>query len=104
MSYGRSPGHTPGHEGYMVESAGQKMLAWGDLVHSAAVQFARPEVTIGFDVDPKEARATRQRVLELAARERLLVAAPHISFPGLGHVRKDGAAYAWVPLEYGPPR
>ncbi len=104
LSYGRTPGHTPGHEGYMVESGGQKMLVWGDVVHSAAVQFPRPEVTIAFDADPKEARATRLRLLDLAVRERLLVAAAHISFPGLGHVRKEGAAYAWVPLEYGPPR
>lgn len=104
VSYGRSPGHTPGHAGYMVESAGQKLLVWGDVVHFGAVQFARPEVTIAFDTDPKEARATRMRMFELAARERLLVAAAHLPFPGLGHVRREGAAYAWVPLEHGPSR
>ncbi|HAT30131.1 MAG TPA: hypothetical protein DCW29_04555 [Janthinobacterium sp.] len=29
-----------------------------------------------------------------------LVASPHISFPGFGHVRKTGAGYAWLPLPY----
>ena len=104
MSYGAAPGHTPGHEGYLVESAGQKLLVWGDVVHSAAVQFARPGVTITFDADPKAARATRQRLYDQAVKERLLIASTHISFPGLGHIRKEGAGYAWVPVEYGPPR
>ena len=104
MSYGRMPGHTPGHAGYLVESAGRKMLVWGDVVHSAAVQFAKPGVTIAFDADPKAARATRGRLYDQAVKERLLIAAAHISFPGLGHIRKEGAGYAWVPVEYGPPR
>ena len=35
---------------------------------------------------------------------RLLIASTHISFPGLGRIRKEGAGYAWVPVEYGPLR
>ena len=27
--------------------------------------------------------------------------AAHISFPGLGRVRAEGAGYRWVPLQYG---
>lgn len=104
FSYGRAPGHTPGHAGYLVESKGSKLLVWGDVVHSAAVQFAHPEVTIAFDADTAAARATRRRVYEQAAREKLLVAAAHVSFPGLGRIRKEGGGYAWVPVEYGPPR
>jgi glyoxylase-like metal-dependent hydrolase (beta-lactamase superfamily II) len=34
------PGHTAGHTGYLVESEGQRLLIWGDVVHVAAVQFA----------------------------------------------------------------
>ena len=104
LSYGRAPGHTPGHAGYMIESGGRKLLVWGDVVHSAAVQFERPEVTMGFDLDGRQARATRERLFDQAAREGWLIGAAHISFPGLGHIRKEGAGYAWVPVEYGPPR
>ena len=39
-------GHTPGHSTFMVESQGQKLMLWGDLMHVAAVQFANPSVTI----------------------------------------------------------
>src|SRR5882762_1853983 len=41
-------GHTAGHSIYVVESKGQKLVLWGDLMHVAAVQFAQPQVTIAF--------------------------------------------------------
>jgi hypothetical protein len=30
----------------------------------------------------------------------VLVGSAHISFPGLGHVRKVGSGYRWVPIPY----
>jgi len=93
-------GHTPGLTGYMVESQGQKLLLWGDIVHAAEVQFADPTVTIDYDVDPARAVATRERVLEDAARNGYLVGGAHLSFPGIGHVRFDNGRYAWVPAPY----
>lgn len=96
-------GHTPGHASYLLESAGQRLLILGDLVHNHAVQFARPEVSIEFDTDQKQAVATRKRIFALAAKEKLLVAGMHLPFPGLGHVRKEAAGgYAWVPAEFAP--
>ena len=97
-------GHTPGHSGYLLSSAGQSLLVWGDIVHSHAVQFARPEVAIEFDVDSAQAIATRKKVFADAARDKLWVAGAHLPFPGIGHVRAEGAGYAWVPVEYGPLR
>jgi hypothetical protein len=26
----------------------------------------------------------------------------HLPFPGIGHVRKEGKGYAWVPAEFSP--
>jgi glyoxylase-like metal-dependent hydrolase (beta-lactamase superfamily II) len=97
-------GHTPGHSGYLLSSAGQSLLVWGDIVHSHAVQFARPEVAIEFDVDSAQAIATRQKVFADAARDKLWVAGAHLPFPGIGHVRAEGAGYAWVPVEFSPLR
>jgi len=93
-------GHTPGLTGYMVESQGQKLLLWGDIVHAAEVQFADPTVTIDYDVDPAQAVATRERVLKDAARNGYLVGGAHLSFPGIGHVRFDNGRFAWVPAPY----
>ena len=55
-----APGHTPGHTIYVIESKGQKLVLWGDLMHVAAVQFAEPGVTIAFDTDSAR-RPPRQR-------------------------------------------
>ena len=95
-------GHTPGHSVYAVESKGQKLMLWGDLMHVAAVQFENPTVTISFDSDSKAAMAQRLKAYADAAKQGYMVGATHLSFPGLGYVRKEGKAYAWVPVNYVP--
>ncbi len=97
-----TPGHTPGHTSYLLESAGERLLLWGDIVHSHAVQFAAPEVTIEFDSDKPQAIATRRRVLAASSDQALPVAGSHLPFPGIGHVRREGDGYVWVPLEFSP--
>jgi glyoxylase-like metal-dependent hydrolase (beta-lactamase superfamily II) len=96
------PGHTPGHAGYLFSSGEQQILFWGDVVHSHAVQFARPEVAIEFDVNSKQAIATRKKVFAEAARKKLWIAGAHLPFPGIGHVRAERKGYAWAPVEYSP--
>ncbi|MEN0053910.1 MAG: MBL fold metallo-hydrolase [Mucilaginibacter sp.] len=95
-----APGHTPGHTFYSIESKGQKLVFVGDLVHAAAVQFPDPSATINFDVDSKAAAATRLLTFRDAAANGYWLAADHISFPGIGHVRKNGTGFLWVPLNY----
>lgn len=97
------PGHSAGHTGYLVESQGQKLLAWGDIVHAEAVQFASPSVTFVFDADAKGAEAERNEQFRKAASDRTLVASAHIAFPGLGHVQADRNAYRWIPIQYSIP-
>ncbi|WP_312773510.1 MBL fold metallo-hydrolase [Atlantibacter hermannii] len=93
-------GHTPGSVLYRVESEGQTLVLWGDIIHAKAVQMSEPEVAIHFDVDQQQAIATRKKVLSEAADQGYWVAAAHISFPGLGHVQREGKAWRWVPANY----
>ncbi len=95
-----SRGHTPGHSTYVVESKGEKLVLWGDLMHVAAVQFANPAVTIAFDTDSKAAAAQRQKAYADAAKNGYWVAASHLSFPGIGHLRREGKGYRFVPANY----
>ncbi len=97
-------GHTPGHSGYLLTSGKESLLLWGDIIHSHAVQFRRPQVAIEFDTDSHAAVITRKRILADAAKGKLWVGGAHLPFPGLGHVRRDTAGYTWVPAEYGPIR
>jgi glyoxylase-like metal-dependent hydrolase (beta-lactamase superfamily II) len=93
-------GHTPGHTAYMVESKGQRLLLWGDIVHCAEVQFSDPTITIEYDLDPDAAIATRKKLMFDAAKQGYLVGGAHISFPGLGHVCIADKAYKWIPLPF----
>ena len=93
-------GHTPGHTVYAIESKGQKMMVWGDLMHVAAVQFPEPAVTIQFDADSKKAAPQRQKAYADAAKNGHYVAVAHVAFPGIGQVRADGKGYRWVPVNY----
>jgi hypothetical protein len=85
-----------------VESKGQKLMVWGDLMHVAAVQFPEPQVTITFDVDSKSAAVQRKKAYVEAAKERYLVGSAHLPFPGLGHLRAARKGYEWVPVDYLP--
>jgi glyoxylase-like metal-dependent hydrolase (beta-lactamase superfamily II) len=94
------PGHTPGHTGYEFSSKGKKIFFWGDIIHAQRVQLQHPEVTVVFDIDPTVAAATRTRLLRKLAREDVVIAGPHMSFPGLGRLRKEGRGYSWAPVAF----
>lgn len=94
-------GHTPGHSIYTVESKGEKLVLWGDLMHVAAVQFEDPSVVIQFDSDNAAAMRQRMQAYDEAARNGWLVGAAHLSFPGVGRLRANGnGGYTFVPLNY----
>jgi len=93
-------GHTPGSVLYRVESEGQTLVLWGDIIHAKAVQMPDPHVAIHFDVNRQQAIKTRERVLKQAAEQGYWVAAAHISFPGFGHVKREGDGYRWVESNY----
>ncbi len=94
------PGHTPGHTGYLVTSGDAPLLIWGDVLHVQDVQSHRPEVGMIFDADPEEATRSRLRVLDMAARDRLMVAGMHLHFPAFSHVRKLAKGYDLVPVAW----
>lgn len=95
-------GHTPGHVSFRFDSQGQSLLVWGDVLHYHGVQFAHPDASFEADSDRPAAIASRQAMLAEAADGKWWVAGAHLPFPGLGHVRRENSAYAWVPAEFSP--
>ena len=93
-------GHTPGHTGYEFSSQGKKILFWGDTIHGQRVQLPHPEVTVVFDIDPAAAAATRNQLLSKLAREDVVIAGPHMLFPSLGRLHKEGSGYSWAPVAF----
>ena len=92
-----TPGHTPGHMSLRVDSGDQSLIALGDSMSHAYTNFAHPEWYNGFDADGDQTVATRKRLLDMAAEDRIAVLGYHFPFPGVGHVQRDGDAYRFVP-------
>ncbi|MEM6459898.1 MAG: MBL fold metallo-hydrolase [Planctomycetota bacterium] len=92
-----TPGHTPGHLVAGLYGAAGQFGYLADLIHFAPVQFAHPDWHIAFDTDPAAAAETRTRILNYYAEKRKPVAGSHLPFPGVGHVKTDGDAFAYVP-------
>jgi len=95
-----APGHTPGHTWYLVTSEDEHLLAWGDTVHVATVQLVEPGTSIRYDYDEAAAAASRNRALQEASEKGYWVGAAHVSFPGIGHIKRTGTGYQWVPVNY----
>jgi glyoxylase-like metal-dependent hydrolase (beta-lactamase superfamily II) len=96
-----APGHTMGHTMLRLSSGSTELLVWGDIIHNAALQFPEPDRALAFDTDQAMAVATRKKVLDMVANDRLTIAGAHLPFPGLGHVARTPTGYSYVPLQWG---
>lgn len=95
-----APGHTPGHLVVSVESAGKRLLVLGDAVHHPIISFERPDWSFVFDGDKTAASATRKRMLDMAATDKIATQGYHMPFPSFGYVEKKGSAFRWVQATY----
>lgn len=95
-----TPGHTPGHISLVVESNGKQLIALGDSMSHAWTNFAHPDWFNEFDMDGEQTVATRKRLLDMAATDRMAVIGYHFPFPGVGHVMRDGDAYRFIPATW----
>lgn len=94
-------GHSPGMLAFNIESEGKRLLAWADTCGHFAMSVQRPDIQLDVDDDKEKAAATRKRILDMAATEKLFVLGYHMMpFPGIGYVERAGAGYRWVPHSY----
>ena len=90
-------GHTPGQMAVVVSSQGEQLMAVSDVVFNP-VQIEHPGWFAPLDLWPEETVATRRRLLASAAKQRMLVFAPHFVFPSLGHVEQGADGWRWAPV------
>jgi glyoxylase-like metal-dependent hydrolase (beta-lactamase superfamily II) len=93
-------GHSPGMLAFHVESAGKRLLIWADTCNHYVIAVQRPEWTLDVDDDKEKAAATRKRILDMAATDKLYVAGFHMPFPALGTIEKSSGGHRWVPVSY----
>jgi glyoxylase-like metal-dependent hydrolase (beta-lactamase superfamily II) len=92
-------GHTPGHTVFLLESNGEKLLIWGDLMHVQGIQFPLPDTSVSYDTDPVAAAAVRKQILDYAVKNNVPIAGMHLAYPALGRVEAAGAGYRFVPAK-----
>jgi glyoxylase-like metal-dependent hydrolase (beta-lactamase superfamily II) len=95
-------GHTPGHTVFAIQSGTGRLMAMSDTTNHPALFVRNPDWSAIFDMDADAARATRRRLLDMAATERMQVAFYHAPFPATGHISRDGNGYELVPAMWQP--
>ena len=95
-------GHTPGHTILAIESDGKKMMYLADITNNPLLFVRNPDWSPVFDQDADMARATRHKVLDMAAAEKMLVSGYHYAFPALGHILKTAKGYDVAPVVWNP--
>lgn len=96
-----APGHTPGHTAFVIASGNGRLMAVSDITNHPALFVRNPDWSAVFDMDADQARATRRRMLDMAASERIQVAFYHAPFPATGHIVKAGNGFELVPVQWG---
>lgn len=91
-------GHTPGHCAFLFEPIEQKIMIWGDLTHAMAIQMPHPEIAVTYDINPELAVKSRKELLNYVVKNKIPVAGMHITFPGMGTVKKEKEAYSFTPF------
>lgn len=93
-------GHTPGHLAFRVESEGKTLMLISDTANHFVITLQRPEWHVAFDMDKEMAVATRKRVFDMLATDRLPFIGYHMPFPALAYLAKEGEGYRYVPETY----
>jgi glyoxylase-like metal-dependent hydrolase (beta-lactamase superfamily II) len=87
----KTPGHTPHHQGLVLESNGERAFYLADLAPTVA-HLPLPWI-MGYDVEPLVTLETKRRILKRAVDEDWLVIFEHDATTAWAHLAHDGKAY-----------
>ena len=93
-------GHAPGLMAFHVESEGKRFMITADTFTQYVMAVQRPDWHFAMDDDKDKAVASRKRILDMLATDKLPFVSFHFPFPGIGYVEKAAGGYRWVPHSY----
>lgn len=93
-------GHTPGHTVYRIADGDAQAIFVADAVNRPELFARRPDFHAVFDFDPVAAEASRRKLFDMLAADRIRITGYHFPFPANGFVTKDGAGYRFVPSDW----
>ncbi len=95
-------GHTPGHCAFTIASGARSMLVLSDTTNHPWLFARNPHWQGIFDMDGNLAVATRRRLLDRAAADRMLIHGYHFPFPATGHIVRTAGGYEFAPAMWQP--
>lgn len=95
-----APGHTPGHTIFRIADGDQQVMFVADITNRPEIMMAHPEWQIVFDFDGDLAAASRRRVLDMVATDRIRITGYHFPFPANGYVARAGDGFRFVPADW----
>ncbi|AYC99743.1 MBL fold metallo-hydrolase [Neorhizobium sp. NCHU2750] len=95
-----APGHTPGMMIYNIESAGRRLVLTADTANHFVLSLQRPDWEVKFDMDKAKAAATRKKVFDMIATDKVAFLGYHMPFPSVGYAEKLDTGYRFVPKSY----
>ncbi|WJH39076.1 MBL fold metallo-hydrolase [Aliirhizobium terrae] len=93
-------GHTPGMMIFNVESQGKRLVLTADTANHFVLSLQRPDWEVKFDMDKAAAAATRRRVFDMIASDKVAFLGYHMPFPAVGYAEKQETGYRFVPKSY----
>ncbi|MBX5140667.1 MBL fold metallo-hydrolase [Rhizobium lentis] len=93
-------GHSPGHMVFHVESEGKRLVLTGDTANHYILSLLRPDWEVRFDMDKAQAAASRRKVFDMIATEKIAFLGYHMPFPAVGFAEKQDGGYRFVPKTY----
>jgi glyoxylase-like metal-dependent hydrolase (beta-lactamase superfamily II) len=96
-------GHTPGHTAFLVSSGSSSVLIQADVTAGyAPLVVTNPTWQVGGDMDGAQAEATRRKLYDQLAADKILLSGYHFPFPSLGYIEKAGNGYRLIPAPWNP--
>jgi glyoxylase-like metal-dependent hydrolase (beta-lactamase superfamily II) len=97
-----TPGHTPGHHSHVISSGSESAVVQADVSNHPALFVRNPGWHAAFDMDAAAAEATRRKLYDQLAADKMRMQGFHFPFPATGYIEKDGTGYRYTAAPWNP--
>jgi glyoxylase-like metal-dependent hydrolase (beta-lactamase superfamily II) len=97
-----TPGHTPGHHSHVISSGSESAVVQADVSNHPALFVRNPGWHAAFDMDAAAAEATRRKLYDQLAADKMRMQGFHFPFPATGYIEKDGTGYRYTAAPWSP--